>query len=110
VTQPNLGGAGGFARGIDTAYKAGYDWFWCMDDDCLAAPNALEQLLASPNIGPCIKNSVSVSTRDSNELAFYVERPNQSYQKVTDMTQFDLVYGVASFFNGTLINTEVVRN
>lgn len=110
VTQPNLGGAGGFATGIDTAYKAGFGWFWCMDDDCLAAPNALEALLNSPNLGPCIKNSVSVSTKDANELAFYVDRPNRSYRRVTDMTQFDLVYGVASFFNGTLIHAEVVKN
>lgn len=110
VTQPNLGGAGGFATGIDTAHKAGYDWIWCMDDDCLAAPNALERLLASPNLGPCIKNCVSVSSKDSNELAFYVDRPHQLYRKVTDMTQFDLVYGVASFFNGTLISAEVVKD
>ncbi|MCK8490958.1 glycosyltransferase [Spirosoma oryzicola] len=109
VTQANLGGAGGFATGIDTVHKAGFDWFWCMDDDCLAAPTALAQLMASPAMGPCIKNSVSVSTTDHSELAFHVDRPNQSYRKVADMTQFDLVYGVASFFNGTLINAKVVE-
>lgn len=110
VTQSNLGGAGGFATGIDTAYKAGFDWLWCMDDDCLAAPDALEALMTSPNIGPCIKNCVSVSNQDSSELAFYVDRPNRSYRKVSDMTPFDLVYGVAFFFNGTLVSAEVVRN
>ncbi|RYF54393.1 MAG: glycosyltransferase, partial [Cytophagaceae bacterium] len=106
VTQSNLGGAGGFATGIETAYQAGFNWLWCMDDDCLAAPNALEVLLASPNIGPCIKNCMSVSNQDSNELAFYVDRPNQTYRKVTDMTSFDMIYGVASLFNGTLISSE----
>lgn len=110
VTQPNLGGAGGFATGIDTAFRAGFDWLWCMDDDCLADPDALKNLIESPNIGPCIKNSVSISNKDASELAFYVDRPNRSYRKVSDMTQFDLVYGVASFFNGTLINSEVVKN
>ncbi|GAB3894580.1 glycosyltransferase family 2 protein [Spirosoma agri] len=110
VSQSNLGGAGGFATGIDTAYKGGYDWLWCMDDDCLAAPDALEALMTSPNIGPCIKNSVSVSNKDSSELAFYVDRPNRSYRKVADMTPYDLVYGVAFFFNGTLVSAEVVKN
>src|ERR671932_422316 len=86
VTQDNQGGAGGFATGIDTAYKAGYDWLWCMDDDCLATPNELEMLMSSPNIGPCIKNCVSISNKDSEELAFYVDRPNRQYRKVTDMT------------------------
>ncbi|WP_080240498.1 glycosyltransferase family 2 protein [Spirosoma rigui] len=109
VEQANLGGAGGFATGIDTAFKAGYDWLWCMDDDCLAAPDALEALMAAPNLGPCIKNAMSVSVKDHSELAFYVERPNRTYRKVTDMTQFDMVHGVASFFNGTLISAEVVR-
>lgn len=109
VRQANLGGAGGFATGIDVAYREGYDWLWCMDDDCLAAPDALEKLMNAPNIGPCIKNCLSVSSQDHNELAFFVERPNRSYRKVTDMTQFDLVYGVASFFNGTLISAEVVK-
>lgn len=109
VSQANLGGAGGFATGIATAHQAGYDWLWCMDDDCLAAPDALEALLDSPNLGPCIKNSMSVSNQDASELAFYVDRPNRSYRNVTDLTQFDLVYGVASFFNGTLISAEVVN-
>ncbi|MBC3787714.1 glycosyltransferase family 2 protein [Spirosoma utsteinense] len=109
VRQANLGGAGGFATGIDEAYKRSYDWLWCMDDDCLAAPDALEKLMNAPNIGPCIKNSVSVSNQDHSELAFYVDRPNRSYRKVADMTQFDLVYGVAFFFNGTLISSEVVK-
>jgi rhamnopyranosyl-N-acetylglucosaminyl-diphospho-decaprenol beta-1,3/1,4-galactofuranosyltransferase len=109
TTQANLGGAGGFATGIDTAYKAGYTWLWCMDDDCLAAPDALANLLKSPNLGPCIKNSMSVSVNSRDELAFFVDRPNQAYRKVSDMTGLDLIYGVASFFNGTLVHSEVVK-
>lgn len=109
VTQANLGGAGGFATGIGTAYDRGYSWLWCMDDDCLAAPDALEVLLASPNIGPCVKNSMSVSNTNHNELAFFVDRPNRSYRMPGDMTQFDMVYGVAFFFNGTLVHSEVVK-
>ena len=109
TTQANLGGAGGFATGIDTAYRAGYTWLWCMDDDCLAAPDALDQLLRSPNLGPCIKNSMSVSVNQRDELAFFVDRPHMSYRKVSDMSSVDLVYNVASFFNGTLVHSEVVK-
>lgn len=109
INQANLGGAGGFAAGIDAAFKSGATWLWCMDDDCIAASDALEQLLNSPNLGPCIKNSMSVSIRDDEELAFYVDRPNRKYRRVADMTSFDLIYGVASFFNGTLIHSEVVE-
>ena len=109
INQPNLGGAGGFATGIDAAYRGGFTWLWCMDDDCLAAPDALARLLAAPNLGPCIKNSMSVSVQDPAELAFFVSRPNREYRRVTDMTDVDLVYGVASFFNGTLVHAEVVQ-
>lgn len=108
-TQANLGGAGGFATGLERAAAAGYDWLWCMDDDCIAAPDALERLMASPRLGPCIKNCVSVSKRDHAELAFYLDRPDRSYRKVADLAGKDLVFGVASFFNGTLISADVVR-
>ncbi|GAB3045047.1 glycosyltransferase family 2 protein [Spirosoma pulveris] len=109
LTQLNLGGAGGFATGIDQAYQDGYDWIWCMDDDCLAAPDALEQLLLSPNLGPCIKNCLSVNVNKKDELAFFVYRPTETLRYVTDMSARDIVYGVASFFNGTLISAQVIK-
>lgn len=109
LTQSNLGGAGGFARGIQRAFQDGYDWLWCMDDDCLAMPDALEQLLSSPDLGPCIKNCISVNVEKKDELAFYVHGPHKTLRYVTDMTSLDLVCGVASLFNGTLISSEVVR-
>lgn len=48
LRQGNLGGAGGFHRGIKEAYCAGHDWFWCMDDDTIPNPDALEKLCAAP--------------------------------------------------------------
>jgi len=46
VTQENFGSSGGQLAGIRTAYARGHDWFWCMDDDVIPKPDALEQLLA----------------------------------------------------------------
>lgn len=109
ITQTNLGGAGGFATGIDRAHQDRYDWIWCMDDDCLAAPDALEQLMRSPNIGPCVKNCLSINVENKSELAFYAYRPNKTLRYVTDMTPYEMIYGVASFFNGTLIHSDVVQ-
>lgn len=43
----NTGGAGGFNAGIRAAIEAGADRVWLMDDDVLAAPDALEALLAA---------------------------------------------------------------
>ena len=37
----NLGGAGGFERGVKWAVEADYDYIWLMDDDCLPEKKAL---------------------------------------------------------------------
>ena len=41
----NSGGSGGFTHGIRNAAEAGYDYVWVMDDDCVPADDALEELL-----------------------------------------------------------------
>lgn len=42
----NTGGAGGFHTGVREAYERGFDHIWLMDDDVVAAPDCLAQLLA----------------------------------------------------------------
>lgn len=42
----NRGGAGGFAAGIQTCLARGCEWVWLLDDDAIAAPDALAGLLA----------------------------------------------------------------
>ncbi|MDN7880448.1 glycosyltransferase family 2 protein [Burkholderia aenigmatica] len=41
----NEGGAGGFHRGMRQAIEDGYDWLWLLDDDCVAHPAALSELM-----------------------------------------------------------------
>lgn len=43
----NTGSAGGFARGIDWAYREGYEWIWLLDNDSVPMPSALDELLAA---------------------------------------------------------------
>lgn len=45
IHQENVGGSGGFYRGIQYAYQAGADWVWCMDDDVFPRPDCMEYLL-----------------------------------------------------------------
>lgn len=40
----NSGGAGGFSRGVVEAYNQGAQWFWLMDDDVVAMPDAISNL------------------------------------------------------------------
>jgi rhamnopyranosyl-N-acetylglucosaminyl-diphospho-decaprenol beta-1,3/1,4-galactofuranosyltransferase len=44
-SEKNTGGAGGFQRGVELAYAAGFDWIWLMDDDAIAKPDALDKML-----------------------------------------------------------------
>jgi GT2 family glycosyltransferase len=46
ITQDNLGGAGGFHRGVREAYDAGWDRVWLMDDDVVPASDCLATLMA----------------------------------------------------------------
>lgn len=48
IRQVNTGSSGGQFTGIKTAFANGHDWFWCMDDDTIPRPDALERLLESP--------------------------------------------------------------
>lgn len=44
IHQDNVGGSGGFYRGIKEAYQLGFDWIWAMDDDVNPTPTCLEEL------------------------------------------------------------------
>ena len=46
IHQDNVGGAGGFYRGIQEAMHTTAEWIWCMDDDVFPNSDCLEQLLA----------------------------------------------------------------
>ena len=43
--EHNSGGAGGFAHGLQQAFRQGFDAYWLMDDDACPTPRALEHLL-----------------------------------------------------------------
>jgi rhamnopyranosyl-N-acetylglucosaminyl-diphospho-decaprenol beta-1,3/1,4-galactofuranosyltransferase len=40
----NLGGSGGFSRGVELALEAGAEWLWLMDDDIEVLPGAVDEL------------------------------------------------------------------
>ncbi len=48
VLATNQGGAGGFHEELAAAQRAGAEWVWLMDDDTIARPEALAELLRAP--------------------------------------------------------------
>jgi len=51
-SDENVGGAGGFHRGVEAAHAAGYDWLWLLDDDTMAFQGTLAELLAGADRAP----------------------------------------------------------
>ena len=45
ITQENIGSSGGQYTGTKTAYEMGYEWIWIMDDDVVATPDCLQNLM-----------------------------------------------------------------
>ncbi len=54
-SEENVGGAGGFRIGMQTAYDGGWDRIWLMDDDVVPAPDCLAQLMSvDPELADCL--------------------------------------------------------
>lgn len=65
--EKNVGGAGGFSKGIKEGYLSGADYVWVFDDDGYPEPDALEKLLegysgAVKELGPDVPYACSVVT------------------------------------------------
>lgn len=46
----NIGGAGGFSKGVEEAKAMGFDWIWLLDDDAIAQHDALELLIQNEKL------------------------------------------------------------
>lgn len=45
IHQDNLGGAGGFYTGLKYTAEKNFEYCWCMDDDVICQPTALEEFM-----------------------------------------------------------------
>lgn len=103
VTQQNLGGAGGFARAIQTGYVRGYHWIWCMDDDGLPKEDALEHLLSAENDELRLLNCAVINKEDRKSFVW-----KTGNLKTIEEAEGKDIPGVGHPFNGTLINHRIV--
>ena len=117
IHQENVGGAGGFYRGIQHAFESGYDWIWCMDDDVYPEPDCLEKLLEQNGD----KVGILCPLRKQEGKAFITEikkfnlsnpfRPLYAFDLKEDdirVKEYINVEGIA--FEGPLIKRGVVEN
>lgn len=116
IHQDNVGGSGGFYRGIQQAYDDGYDWIWCMDDDVYPEPDCLEQLLKQDDektgmLCPLKMQEGKVFIAERKQ--FILSNPFKSfrtgYLSTKDVQDVDFVYIEGISFEGPLIKYDVVK-
>lgn len=81
VLEENEGGAGGFHEGMKRAYERGTEWLWLMDDDTIARPTALSELLrAAERVpeGPPVLLASKVLWRDGRMHPMNVPLPERA--------------------------------
>ncbi len=107
----NLGGAGGFARGVDIAIRHGHRLAWLMDDDAEPEDDALAPLLEAMHIRePILPGFVAATVVDRDqgrviEGHLAPEVPQEGNHGFS--TTSSLHSAAFSTFVGVLINLEV---
>ncbi|WP_075809306.1 glycosyltransferase family 2 protein [Paraclostridium sordellii] len=105
----NIGGAGGFSRGIEYALNKDYDYFWIMDDDTIVNSRTLENLLkgfegTNENIGFICSN---VLFTDKSQCIMNIPRLSKNWG--SSISRSLLKVDSASFVS-ILIKKEAIVN
>lgn len=89
-TEKNIGGAGGFAFGLEKAIKTGYEYAWIMDDDSIPEEGALESLIEkAQNVDSDFSFLASLVYWTDGEI-FPMNIPGFNYRKKIN-ARFDLI-------------------
>jgi GT2 family glycosyltransferase len=107
--ESNLGGAGGFERGLAAAHAEGFEWLWLLDDDTFAEERCLETLLAGVRRAPrrpSVMTSV-VRWRDST-----IHPMNQPWLRIAPRGRYAeaAAAGLAPIRAATFVSTMVRRD
>ena len=109
----NIGGAGGFAKGLEDLGKTDCDWILIIDDDAMIAADYIEQLQKAILKTNYLAYSGTVTTSGAIDtthrrfiqcprLMFYKPVPEEEYAKAS--FEYDI-----STFCGLLVNADMVR-
>lgn len=102
----NLGGAGGFAAGMQAAMEDGCEWVWMMDDDAEPTPTALLVLAGAIQDDMTIYGSIA--TPGDGSLCWpLVSTDNQAFDTLDSVPT--MVSVMALPFLGILISRSVIK-
>lgn len=121
LTQPNLGSAGGWHRGLQHGLENDFDYIWLMDDDGFPDREALARLISAFRPEMACLSSVVVREDDPERFVFpfpYLDRDGlpvllrwpRKMPRMTDLAPHleNGCYPFAHLFNGALIRTTAV--
>src|SRR4051794_9942906 len=104
----NVGGAGGFAAGMERAHAAGHEWVWLMDDDTLAEPDALAALLDGSRRAPGTPPIVASQVRWKDGSLHPMNRPFVRWDDSAAMAEAAR-RGLVALRNATFVSVLVRR-
>lgn len=117
IHQENVGGSGGFYRGIQEASREDCDWIWCMDDDVFPRESCLKTLLDYGTDGRvgivCPHRLMSGKTFCGEAKALNLSHPFQDMHNdmlaPAEIERNETVEIVGMAFEGPLVRKAVVE-
>jgi rhamnopyranosyl-N-acetylglucosaminyl-diphospho-decaprenol beta-1,3/1,4-galactofuranosyltransferase len=104
INQKNVGSSGGFSSGINWAYKNGYSWIWCMDDDGYPKEDALDNLLQADDGTLRLYNCAVVNKENKKDFVW----KTADYKTIDDVKE-NIIKGIGHPFNGTMLHRRIVE-
>lgn len=114
ISQKNVGGSGGFYRGLKEAYDAGYEYIWAMDDDVNPTDSCLEDLLKymSKEVGIlCPRREMDGVAVITEMKSFNLKNPFKPLGKVlsnSDIKGHESIDIEGMAFEGPIISRQVI--
>ncbi|HET9997039.1 MAG TPA: glycosyltransferase family 2 protein [Nocardioides sp.] len=120
-SEENVGGAGGFRIGMETAYGGGWDRIWLMDDDVVPAPDCLAVLMGvdaeHSDCLMCVREDLDGNLVEKSATSFDLRNPLAIKPKTSSV---ETTYGTRQAmpplaeievvaFEGLLVRREVVE-
>lgn len=108
-SEKNIGGAGGFSKGLQIAYEMGYSFFWLMDDDGYCVNRyTLEKLLEyTPDDSQAVLINSTVICDEKKTLTFGF-KDIYTYEELLLHSIGGKYEGYINPFNSTLISRACV--
>lgn len=97
----NLGGAGGFALGVETAMNLGAEWLWFMDDDVVLLPDAGTRVEKWAG-----KHRFFIGRRQNRDGSEYFYQPKFSDFLAIPLPDFSFSFDKAEEFSTDVVSFE----